>query len=500
MSMKAAEVHVADERRLVGAGDVVLDEHLVLEHADLDLAVARAHDHAAVDGLAAGQVLRLREDGAAAAGVAAVAAALLLGLEARGALDALRLGDELGLLAGRADLDDGAGRVVAVAALLAGAAACAAADRRGVVLVVAVVVAVAVAAVAAGAALLAASASARGARGAVVAVEVVVVVVASVVASVVAVAAGCQRRQRGDVRCLEEDRERGQRAGRSGGRGVLRLGRGRGRLGCRAGLGRALGGLLLGHGRLVRDGDRRGLGDGGATRSARARRPGGRRLLRRGCRAGGAGRRALGGRVDAGAVRLGGRGGGGCGARAAGASGDRRLLLGGRGLGVVVLVQGSALRFGGGGRAARLGICGRRDDGRAVGLRCRGRPGTAAREPLEEARTPPAGVLVSLHHLWCTPQPGGTAAPCPGSSPSGSPRTRFSVDPWSATAGPRLRSCALVRNWLSAAGRAGRPGCARERLFMAAVPRGGSTCLPVSHAEARPAVRVAAGPSAMIAR
>ncbi len=55
----------------------------------------RAHDHHAVDGLTAGEELRLGHDGAAATGLAAVAAALLLRLEARGALDALRLGDEL---------------------------------------------------------------------------------------------------------------------------------------------------------------------------------------------------------------------------------------------------------------------------------------------------------------------------------------------------------------------------------------------------------------------
>ena len=93
--LHATEVHVADERGVLVARDVVLDEHVVLEHGDLDAAVLRAHDHHAVDGLAAREELGLGDDGAAAPGLAAVAAALLLGLEARRALDALRLGDEL---------------------------------------------------------------------------------------------------------------------------------------------------------------------------------------------------------------------------------------------------------------------------------------------------------------------------------------------------------------------------------------------------------------------
>ena len=93
--LHAAEVHVADERGVLVARDVVLDEHVVFEHGDLDAAVLGAHDHHAVDGLAAGEELGLGDDGAAPAGLAAVATALLLRLEARGALDALRLGDEL---------------------------------------------------------------------------------------------------------------------------------------------------------------------------------------------------------------------------------------------------------------------------------------------------------------------------------------------------------------------------------------------------------------------
>ena len=77
-----AEVDVADQRGLRLAGDVVLDEHLVLEHADLGQVVALADHHDPVDGLAAGQELGLADDrGAAASGLAALAAALLLGLE-----------------------------------------------------------------------------------------------------------------------------------------------------------------------------------------------------------------------------------------------------------------------------------------------------------------------------------------------------------------------------------------------------------------------------------
>ena len=81
-----AEVDVADQRGLRLAGDVVLDEHLVLEHADLGELVALADDHDPVDRLAAGQELGLADDRRAApAGLAALAAALLLGLEPGGA-------------------------------------------------------------------------------------------------------------------------------------------------------------------------------------------------------------------------------------------------------------------------------------------------------------------------------------------------------------------------------------------------------------------------------
>ena len=76
-------------------GDVVLDEHAVLEDADLRAAVLRAHDHLPVDGLAAREELGLGHDRATAPGIATVAAALLLGLEPRRPLDRLRLGDVL---------------------------------------------------------------------------------------------------------------------------------------------------------------------------------------------------------------------------------------------------------------------------------------------------------------------------------------------------------------------------------------------------------------------
>ena len=80
--LHAAEVDVADQRGLRLAGDVVLDEHLVLEHADLGQVVLLADDHDPVDGLAAGEELGLADDrGPAAAGLAALATTLLLGLE-----------------------------------------------------------------------------------------------------------------------------------------------------------------------------------------------------------------------------------------------------------------------------------------------------------------------------------------------------------------------------------------------------------------------------------
>ena len=84
--LHAAEVDVAGEGGRLRLGHVVLDEDVVLEDGDLRALAALADDHLAVDGLAAGEELALGQDRrAAAAGVAAVAAALALGLEAGGA-------------------------------------------------------------------------------------------------------------------------------------------------------------------------------------------------------------------------------------------------------------------------------------------------------------------------------------------------------------------------------------------------------------------------------
>ena len=128
--LHAAEVDVADERRVLVARDVVLDEHVVFEHGDLDAPVLRADDHDAVDGLAASEELRLGDDGAAAAGLAAVAATLLLRLEARGALDALRLGDELDGAPARLRRLDGLGCLFPALSGATTAAAAGAARRR----------------------------------------------------------------------------------------------------------------------------------------------------------------------------------------------------------------------------------------------------------------------------------------------------------------------------------------------------------------------------------
>src|SRR5213079_1135001 len=95
-----------------------------------------AYDHDALDGLTAGQELGLGDDRDAAAPLlAALAAALLLGLQTRGALDGLHLvrgRRTLGLLfllARLADLDDRAlrvvGRLLAVGGAVTGATAAA---------------------------------------------------------------------------------------------------------------------------------------------------------------------------------------------------------------------------------------------------------------------------------------------------------------------------------------------------------------------------------------
>ena len=98
-----AQVDVADVRGRLLLVDVVLDEHVVLQDADLRALAVLADDHHALDGLAAGQELGLGDDRhAAAALLAAFAAALLLGLQAGRALDGLHLVGRLGLRGGGA--------------------------------------------------------------------------------------------------------------------------------------------------------------------------------------------------------------------------------------------------------------------------------------------------------------------------------------------------------------------------------------------------------------
>ncbi len=114
-----AEVDVARHRaRLLLTRDIVLGEHPVLEDADLSAPLLLAHDHDALDALAACEELGLGDDGAAASRLTALAAALLLRLEAHRALD----GRDLVLRATRlAHLRHGV-RVVAVRALTRAAA------------------------------------------------------------------------------------------------------------------------------------------------------------------------------------------------------------------------------------------------------------------------------------------------------------------------------------------------------------------------------------------
>ena len=132
-----AEVDVADERGLRLAGDVVLDEHLVLEDTDLGELLALADHHDPVDGLAAGQELGLADDRrATSAGLATLAAALLLGLQAG---RARQRGDLVLGGATAADPGDGVRLVVVGPALLAGTAATATATRAALALLAGVV-------------------------------------------------------------------------------------------------------------------------------------------------------------------------------------------------------------------------------------------------------------------------------------------------------------------------------------------------------------------------
>ena len=98
--LHAAEVDVADDRRLRVRGDEMLDEQLVLQHADLRdhavavVAVAFAHHHRAFDGFAAGEELGFRDDVALAGFGAAIGATAALGLQSRRALDGHRFVDD----------------------------------------------------------------------------------------------------------------------------------------------------------------------------------------------------------------------------------------------------------------------------------------------------------------------------------------------------------------------------------------------------------------------
>ena len=118
--LHAAEVDVADEARLRRLSDIVLDQHAVFKHTDLDAATAGAHHHDPVDALTASEELRLSDYRAATPGIATVTTALLLGLKPGRSLDALGFGDRLRRLARLAHLDDDVRLVVALAGLLAG--------------------------------------------------------------------------------------------------------------------------------------------------------------------------------------------------------------------------------------------------------------------------------------------------------------------------------------------------------------------------------------------
>ena len=134
-----AQVDVADQGILLGLRDEVLGQDAVLEDADLDSVVALADDHLAVDGFAPGQELGLGDDGAAAAGIAGFAAALLLRLQPGGALEGRDAVVDRGLggRTGRADAGHRVGRIVVLPAgqfqvLVATAAATAAARGHAV--------------------------------------------------------------------------------------------------------------------------------------------------------------------------------------------------------------------------------------------------------------------------------------------------------------------------------------------------------------------------------
>ena len=93
--LHTAEVDVADRGDLLDVGDVMLDEHVVLDDGDLRVMAAFAHHHETVHVLAAREEVLLDQLALAAALAAVVAAALLLRLQSGGALDVGDLVDVL---------------------------------------------------------------------------------------------------------------------------------------------------------------------------------------------------------------------------------------------------------------------------------------------------------------------------------------------------------------------------------------------------------------------
>ena len=112
--LHATEVDISDQAGIRGLGHVMLDEHSIFEHPDLDTVELGANDHFAVDTLAAGEKFGLGDHRAAAACVASITAALLLRLKTGGSAHLRRLVAQLGCGAWRAYLDDGVGRVAVV--------------------------------------------------------------------------------------------------------------------------------------------------------------------------------------------------------------------------------------------------------------------------------------------------------------------------------------------------------------------------------------------------
>ena len=86
--LHAAQVDIADQRGGGAAVDVVLDEHVVLQHRELGVIVALANHHDPLHRFAAGEELGLGQDRrTVASGSASFTAALLLGLQPGRPLD-----------------------------------------------------------------------------------------------------------------------------------------------------------------------------------------------------------------------------------------------------------------------------------------------------------------------------------------------------------------------------------------------------------------------------